>query len=59
MPNYWIKALKEYNKDNDEYCCVPRKVSKNYLKLQRIVNNYDAKPSQEDALMKSQSFCKK
>lgn len=59
MPNNWIKALKEYNKDNGDYWCVPRKGSKNYLKLQKIANSYNSKPNEEEAVIKIQSFFKK
>ena len=59
MPNNWIKALKEYNKDNGDYWCVPRKGSKNYLKLQKKAKSYDSKPNEEEAVIKIQSFFKK
>lgn len=61
MTNNWIKALKEYNKDNVEHWCVPKKGSKNYSKLQKIMDKYDGKTSLSDdqASMKIQSFFKK
>lgn len=34
MVNYWLKALKEYNKDNKNEWCVPKKGSIDYQKVQ-------------------------
>ena len=33
MSNYWIKALNEYNKDNKDEFCIPKKVVQIMLKL--------------------------
>lgn len=40
MANYWIRALKEYNKNNTEEWCIPKKGSKGYEKLQELANIY-------------------
>lgn len=60
MTNNWIKALKEYNKDNTEIWCVPKKGSKNYLKIKKIADRYEKKEkgiqSQDQAIIKIQSL---
>jgi len=40
MSNYWIKALREYNKDNEEEWCIPKKGSANYAKIQLLMDSY-------------------
>ena len=40
MPNYWLRALKEFNKNNIDEWCIPRKGSEAYTKLQEKVDIY-------------------
>ena len=53
MANYWIRALKEYNKNNTEEWCIPKKGSKGYDKLQEMVDIY--KRTEENKQAKSNS----
>ena len=56
MVNYWIKALKEYNKDNTEEWCIPKKGSNDYYKLQEKVDIY--KRANQNKKEKSKSATK-
>ncbi len=40
MPNYWFKALKDFNKNNKEEWCIPRKNTEDYLKVQEKADIY-------------------
>lgn len=53
MVNYWLKALKEYNKNNTEEWCIPKKGSKGYEKLQELVNIYKRTEVNKKAKVKS------
>lgn len=53
MANYWIRALKEYNKNNTEEWCIPKKGSKGYEKLQEMVDIYKRTEKNKQAKSKS------
>lgn len=38
MSKTWIEALKEYNKNNKEHWCIPKKGTKSFERLQKIKN---------------------
>lgn len=56
MASYWIKALKEYNKNNTEEWCIPKKGSKGYARLQELVDIY--KRTEENKQVKSKAVTK-
>lgn len=59
MPNNWIKVLKEYNKDNQNEWCVPKKGSDAYNKLkkkQKALDNPNLQASKIQALVKGVKF---
>lgn len=59
MTNNWIKVLKEYNKDNKNEWCVPKKGSDIYNKLkkrQKALDNPEQQASKIQALVKGVQF---
>lgn len=59
MTNNWIKVLKEYNKDNKNEWCVPKKGSDIYNKLkkrQKALDNPEQQVSKIQALVKGVQF---
>lgn len=48
MPKTWIEALKEYNKDSDNWC-IPKKGTKSFERIQRIMND-DIKDENQAAI---------
>lgn len=53
MTKTWIEALKEYNKNNKDDWCIPKKGTKSFERLQRIRNGNDKDKNQ--AVVKIQS----
>ena len=56
MPNYWIRALKDFNKNNKDEWCIPRKGSEAYNKLQEKADIY--KRSNQNKKEKSKAVSK-
>lgn len=56
MPNNWIKALINYNKDNKDHWCIPKKGSKNYEQLQKIKDNLDNPINEDKSASKIQAL---
>lgn len=59
MPNNWIKVLKEYNKDNKNEWCVPKKGSEAYNKLkkkQKYLDNPNLPATKIQVLVKGVQF---
>lgn len=59
MTNNWIKVLKEYNKNNKNEWCVPKKGSDIYNKLkkrQKALDNPEQQASKIQALVKGVQF---
>lgn len=53
MTKTWIEALKEYNKNNKEHWCIPKKGTKSYERLLRIKSKNNTDENQ--AVIKIQS----
>ena len=45
MPNYWIEALKTYNKDKSQWC-LPKRDTEEYKKVVEIMNKLKQKQTQ-------------
>lgn len=59
MPNNWIKVLKDYNKNNPNEWCVPKKGSDTYNKLkkkQQSLDNPNLPASKIQGLVKAVQF---
>ena len=56
MSKTWIEVLKEYNENNKEHWCIPKKGTKSFERLQRIKNKKDMDENQ--AVVKLQSVAR-